>query len=259
MVCEPGEEATCPQDCGGDCSHGVCEAGDPLVVGCDPCVDTVCQADPYCCNSLWDGICVTEATTMCNAACCGNGDCSGETCASCPQDCGACVCGNGICDGEDCASCPQDCGACPTGPTCPHSACFVRGPLNTTDCHDPCIEEVCAQTPSCCQGSPPMWDAACSAQAQVLCGGDPCVQAVCDQDPTCCTDNWTIGCVNIAMVQCATQCNCVHSVCQVGPALTVGCNPCVDAVCLADPACCSSGWDDACRNWVPVFCGIDCG
>jgi hypothetical protein len=31
------------------------------------CVSDICSIDPYCCNSSWDGICVNEVNTVCNA------------------------------------------------------------------------------------------------------------------------------------------------------------------------------------------------
>ncbi len=40
------------------------------------CCEQVCTADPFCCTTSWDGICVNEATSMCGAPCVGdiNGD-----------------------------------------------------------------------------------------------------------------------------------------------------------------------------------------
>ena len=55
------------------CLHDVCTEGVALTMGCgDPCVDTVCNSDPYCCDQMggeWDGICVDEAVQLCNAMC----------------------------------------------------------------------------------------------------------------------------------------------------------------------------------------------
>ncbi len=96
-VCEPGESASCSEDCVAACEHEVCEVGEPLAIGCDECVDIVCEADDYCCDSSWDNQCIAEADELCMTGCCGNGECEGQTCDACPDDCGECVCGDGKC------------------------------------------------------------------------------------------------------------------------------------------------------------------
>jgi hypothetical protein len=261
-VCNGGETLeTCAQDCSVPaCAHPVCEAGPALMRGCDPCVDMVCAQDPFCCSDNWDGQCVGEATSICGAGCCGDGTCSGEDCNSCPQDCGgACVCGDGACEGEDCSSCEQDCGVCIPDPTCPHSVCFVAGPLDPMVCFDPCVSQVCAMQPSCCEGSPPAWGGECTVLAHMLCGANTCITDVCNQDPTCCTSDWTQGCVDIAKMACNTQCDCAHSICSDnGGPLNAMCNPCVTSICSIDPYCCDANWDNACVNEVEKICGINC-
>ena len=281
-VCAPMEQGVCPQDCPPPmCSHEVCETGGPLEQGCDACVDQVCAADPYCCEQGWDGICVGEADSICGAGCCGDGSCDGESCAGCPQDCGQCMCGDGQCDGEDCSSCPQDCGACTCGDnqctasagedcdtcaqdcgecSCPHTVCFVGDPLDENACFENCVPQVCATLPSCCgmNGQPPDWNQACIDAAAMLCGANDCIADVCAQDPSCCDASWTQACVDLAKVTCNTPCDCSHSVCAQGAALVVGCNPCADAVCAADPYCCNSGWDNICVNEAALLCNLPC-
>ena len=55
------------------CIHDTCTEGVALTVGCgDPCVDTVCLSDDYCCDAMfgeWDDICVGEAVSLCGAQC----------------------------------------------------------------------------------------------------------------------------------------------------------------------------------------------
>lgn len=55
------------------CLHEVCVYGDALTPGCgDPCVDTVCNADDYCCDlqgGEWDDICIEQAVDLCSAQC----------------------------------------------------------------------------------------------------------------------------------------------------------------------------------------------
>lgn len=54
------------------CSHSLCNAGTALENECDPCVTSVCAADPYCCNNTWDQRCVDEAQTTCGLQCLGD-------------------------------------------------------------------------------------------------------------------------------------------------------------------------------------------
>jgi hypothetical protein len=248
---------TCAQDCG--CAHAVCETGEALSPDCDPCVQMVCGQDAFCCNDNWDGNCVGAADSICGAGCCGDGQCNGESCDSCPMDCGGpCVCGDGKCEAEDCASCAQDCGACFPDPVCPHSVCFTGIALDPAMCFDACADEVCAAEPSCCMGSPPPWSGDCSVLGQSTCGADPCVTAVCNVDPTCCSADWTQDCVDLAKTECMTPCDCDHDLCATGPKLSEACDPCVSAVCTADPFCCDGQWDGYCVGWVEKICGITC-
>jgi hypothetical protein len=57
-------------------SSGSCCAAHPTP-GCDDgtCCDLVCSADPFCCDSSWDSICVGEAEDLC-----------GDVCPTCPED-----------------------------------------------------------------------------------------------------------------------------------------------------------------------------
>ena len=71
---------TCPEACGNaptptpgvpgafatpGCSHDVCEIGEPLEATCSPCVEEVCQQDPFCCESAWDESCVGQHQAVC--------------------------------------------------------------------------------------------------------------------------------------------------------------------------------------------------
>jgi len=258
-ICQGDETpGSCPADCdpGSGCAHSPCEVGDPLAQGCEACVDTVCAEDPYCCSDYWDNQCIAEADQLCGTDCCGNGDCEGQTCDACPADCGECVCGDDNCEGEDCSTCADDCGVCPS---CPHSVCSAAGPLSTNDCREACVAQVCAQQASCCGGGNESgWSVPCQELAISLCGVDPCVQAVCNAQPSCCSSGWNQSCVNQAESLCSTQCNCAHSLCDSGGALSPSCDPCVAAVCQADPYCCDSDWDGVCVGEVGSVCGIVC-
>lgn len=59
--------------------HDVCEPGPPMDPFCEPCVEIVCDADPFCCQTEWDGACIDQASDYCGANCFGN------ACASCGE------------------------------------------------------------------------------------------------------------------------------------------------------------------------------
>ncbi len=52
------------------CAHSTCSAGGVLEASCDTCVASICAADPYCCNTGWDNICIGEVASVCNANTC---------------------------------------------------------------------------------------------------------------------------------------------------------------------------------------------
>ena len=57
------------EGCG--CPFGLCQTpGQPMINGCDPCVTQVCGADPYCCATAWDSICVNQVASVCGQATC---------------------------------------------------------------------------------------------------------------------------------------------------------------------------------------------
>jgi hypothetical protein len=45
---------------------------------CDSCVGQICQSDPYCCQTAWDGICVDEVESICGKKCSGSPDCDSQ-------------------------------------------------------------------------------------------------------------------------------------------------------------------------------------
>ncbi len=125
------------------CSHAKCTTGGYLVLGCDPCVDLICDpdgdgstTDPCCLDAgsgtEWDASCVARVATACDATC-------GEATVGCEHD--ACTVGTGM----------------------------VQNPT----CSD-CVADVCAARPSCCSsdGNPATdeWDATCVELAARSCG-----------------------------------------------------------------------------------------
>ncbi|MSP25386.1 MAG: hypothetical protein EXR75_09525 [Myxococcales bacterium] len=47
------------------CTHEECSLGTALVAECSLCATTVCQSDPFCCESEWDSLCVDAAAKAC--------------------------------------------------------------------------------------------------------------------------------------------------------------------------------------------------
>ena len=114
------------------------------------------------------------------------------------------------------------------------------------------------------------------------CADPTCCATVCEVDPQCCTDLWDITCVAIATEIC--QPNSPDTRVDVGDALriheyarpfgsgsglpndclaahpTPGCadGRCLELVCVADPACCETAWDDACVALAKIHCQSPC-
>ncbi len=122
-ACDNGEDCnTCAQDCGA-CGSNCCQSGHGA--GCDDgtCQAIVCAVDPFCCDTNWDGICVSEAEDMCPV--CG-GSIPGGNCCTTGHGAGcnvvaiqSCVCAidplccdvnwDGICVNEAQADCGASC------------------------------------------------------------------------------------------------------------------------------------------------------
>jgi|GEM_PF-3013111 len=124
-------------DGGSTCSHSDCTTGTKLVATCDPCVQKICAADSFCCNSSWDSTCVGEVKSIC-----------GQTCG-------------GTDAGTDAGT---DGGGTDAG-TCSHSDCTTGAKLVKT-C-DPCVTKICTADSFCCNSS---WDSICVGEVKSVCG-----------------------------------------------------------------------------------------
>jgi hypothetical protein len=80
--CEDGLDNDCDgtKDAGDGscaCPHGLCTTGAKMFTGCaiggttDACVKEICNSDPFCCDNMWDQLCVNEVDTTCQIASCG--------------------------------------------------------------------------------------------------------------------------------------------------------------------------------------------
>lgn len=174
-----GESGPCPGE--GDCCA---PNGTP---GCDnpDCCTSVCAADPYCCESVWDELCSIEARTFCGC----------PEPASCAPDAGDCCAffGNGTpgCADPECCSavCSIDAHCCDVEWD---AICFSEA-QNLCGCPDPATCGAGAGT--CCDpnGSPGCEDKACCKQ-------------ICDLDPFCCELEWDGICADLALDMCDIDC-----------------------------------------------------
>jgi hypothetical protein len=243
-TCDANESCqTCPDDCGicGDCCAIQEGPGcaDEAIQAC------TCALDAFCCESVWDDICIEEAVAECGLLCgggCGDALCDdSEDCQSCPADCGECAdCGDAICQGaEDCQTCPDDCGPCPV---------LCCDALDVPGCEDPAIEAcVCELDAYCCETA---WDDICVGEVEEfgcgICGlVEECGNGVCDETEAC--------------YSCPQDCGT--------------CDTCGDAVCGQLESCklcpedcgaCAFCGDDTCDDnedckSCPADCGECCG
>ncbi|MBM4353519.1 MAG: hypothetical protein FJ109_06930 [Deltaproteobacteria bacterium] len=240
-VCDPAETCeSCPDDCGPCVAGACCEPHD--APGCDdPGISAcVCAKDPFCCETAWDALCVSEVEDF------GCGLCEAPV-----------TCGDGVCDDtETCVTCEKDCGPCVAGPCCEVHA--------GTGCDDEAVTAcVCAQDAYCCQVE---WDSLCVDEVTslqcgdcgvvVLCGNQKCEAGEdcknCPQDcgecPVACGDG---KCEADEMCNnCAQDCGeCSGKSCCVAHDQK-GCkDPAVTkCVCAMDPYCCTNNWDGLCAS-----------
>ncbi|UCE58497.1 MAG: EF-hand domain-containing protein [Phycisphaerales bacterium] len=163
---------------------GCCAANSTASCNNESCCQAVCAEHPSCCDSVWDGLCATEAVTLCPGIC-GSGH------AGCPGSGGCCSSDTSPgCDDESCCNmvCANDPFCCSVGwdSLCAANAidlCVACNPLDcpgeggpccevdgTPGCDDPdCCMTVCLDDPFCC-GYDTGWDDICAGSARTLCG-----------------------------------------------------------------------------------------
>ena len=121
-------------DSAGDCAicaHDKCSLGPPALDStCDACVATICAADPFCCGTNWDNLCIEEVRTLCGSL----------LCLESAGSCGHTLCQPG-------AGLTLSCDAPPLAPSC--------------------VDDICAGDPFCCSIG---WDEICVDQVTTVCG-----------------------------------------------------------------------------------------
>jgi hypothetical protein len=161
------------------------------------------------------------------------------------------------CDDDD--SCTVD--ACDPAVGCTHA------PIDCGD-GDPCTADSCEGT--VCVHTPGQVHDKCTEGPPLTpgCGGFPCITDVCAADPYCCETAWDGQCVGEVFSICknkacaASQGSCGHTPCAEGEALLTGCDAafgdCVAQVCAAAAYCCTTGWDAPCVGQVGSVCAMEC-
>lgn len=62
------------------CSHDACEVGEAMSATCDGCIASLCDLDPYCCESSYDETCVQEAQSIPACGCAAEQTCAHDEC-----------------------------------------------------------------------------------------------------------------------------------------------------------------------------------
>jgi len=251
--------------------------------GCDDseCCETICVADPFCCDTEWDSVCADMAALTC-------GSCGAEAAGNCYAEhttpsCENSACCDAVCEIDSfccntewddiCAGIAAEaCGMCGTAAA---GTCFASNGNAGCD-NAECCAAVCAIDPFCCDNN---WDAQCAEEAAEICttcGGEgsgdcfaasptpscnngDCCQLVCSQDPFCCDTEWDNLCVDAANSLCAPCGTAKAGNCYAENGSAHCDDPeCCLTVCAQDPFCCTNVWDDICVSEALELCG-NCG
>ncbi len=168
------------------------------------------------------------------------------------------------------ASCLCWCSVRPAAAQCGPGAgnCFDPAGNGSPGCEDEtCCNNVCAADPFCCEST---WDQVCAGEAEAICNGVPTVA---------CCNTGVLGngtCIDIPEANClaafgepqAPGTTCAVDGCPVdgcpgaGSCFdpegngSPGCEDadCCEIVCLDDPFCCESQWDDLCAEAALELC-----
>jgi hypothetical protein len=286
-----GSNPACPNPAQ-DCLVG---GGAP---GCsdEACCNLVCDLDPFCCNTVWDGLCASGAlancafSPVCNECCPADLNSDGVVdgadlgillAAWGTKDPCTDLSGDGTVDGADLGLMLAAWGPCSSGIPCACAAadhdCFTTGDPGCTDVE--CCELVCATDPFCCQVA---WDGLCVAAANVLCAppncpgtgdcfqdhGTPgCSDTACCTEVcgplgylSCCTTDWDQTCADVACDKCTQPVNVAF--CALATPEGEACGKDDNGGCnlfLANSSCCSASEDAGCSEPLceATICAVD--
>lgn len=154
--------------------------------------------------------------------------------------------------------------------------CFVGHAEPTCD-NQECCDAVCQIDQYCCDVA---WDDYCAGEAEGICGGvfpacvdgsgdcesahsgqgcdhEACCQMVCMSDPFCCLITWDAMCAQAAGDRCSILDVCVGGTGSCfAPHRDPGCDDaaCCETVCMIDPFCCTTEWDETCVSYAMNEC-----
>lgn len=217
------------------------------------------------CNTGMPGIC-GPGTNQCSGGalvCQQNQGAQGETCNGIDDDCNGQVDNGNPGGGGGCNTGQQ--GICGPGTFVCSGGGLVcqqnQGPVGEV-CGNGADDDCNGQVDNGCGGGPCPFDLCTSPGLPQVNGCDPCVTQVCAADPFCCNNQWDGICVNEVETVCGlATCispSCAHPVCVAGGALANGCHPCVTQICGVDAFCCNTSWDGLCVGEVGSVCGLTC-
>jgi hypothetical protein len=182
---------------GGDCpaeynatGEGTCVAYDvALSPECGPCVEAVCANDAYCCETVWDSVCVGEVDEYCTTPCGGVSDCAAD-----------------ICDNPDLPAQQPGCGSCVEA-VCDADPFCCNGDSGAWDAY--CVEHAntMVECDAVCGGGGGCIHSECDTGAALTASCSPCADAICTADPYCCNNEWDNVCVEAALVDDACTCS----------------------------------------------------
>jgi hypothetical protein len=293
QICVQWASIFCP-GCGGP-TAGSCCFNQPGPF-CDDaaCCETVCDIDPFCCETRWDKTCVQFANALCDLPNCLCGDPAAGNCKEVHPNpgCADFDCCNAVCEVDPfCCIVTWDFACtrateqlCSINPACGNpgsGSCFVRHP--TPGCEDAgCCGRVCTFDPLCCEL---IWDQDCADLAVSICtdcgdtlagscfapNGTPacsdlaCCESVCTIDAFCCEFAWDSVCANFAQAVCAEPigaCGGPLGRSCYTPSYLPGCDDpgCCFTICTTvDPFCCEVRWDAVCAQLAFSYCGAASG
>ncbi len=183
FCCEVAWDEVCANTALVDCGNcGTAAAGSAYSVNGSPgcanlaCCEEVCILDPYCCDTTWDGPCVSDAfenCTNCGDAAAGSPYQANGTPGCDDAECCYLVCAidDTCCDvawDEACAALAAE--RCSTCGDADAGACDESN--GSPGCSDAaCCSAVCLADPFCCENT---WDTVCATAAGTICGS-PCI------------------------------------------------------------------------------------
>jgi len=188
------------------------------------CEVSVCDDDPFCCETVWDGVCAETANEDPN-------------CITCRAYCNETYGNAGFAADEDCenAVCAADSFCCETE----WDGICVDIAYSEPDCAG-CLTPFCNQSQV-------------SAGIVGFALEPACEDAVCAIDPFCCNNLWDLGCAGVAL----DQFDCVNCFSPGTPAPPCGLDIPADALTEAED--CGEDTNGGCNMEFPSFASIYCG